>query len=374
MRTVGIHLRAFPIPSEAFVVEQARTLTRHRPVFLVREILAANEFECREFVATTPRGAGSKIFAFAPGAWAWGGRSALADLHLIHAHFGPNGAYAMPVAHQLKLPLLVTFHGFDATLRTSELLFNQGVFGLYYILNQRRLRRRASKVIAVSKFLASRLVAMGFSSQQIEQHYIGVDLQRFKPMPAFQRSRDIVCVARLTHAKGIADLIRAFASVHAQLDGSKLRLIGAGPCRQEFESLAAILGVADQVVFHGTMAHHLVAEVVRGCALSVLASKTGSDGWQEAFGLASIEAAAAGLPVIVTKHGGLPETVVDNETGLSVAEGDVKRLASSILAIMRDDAGRTAMGEAGRKRVVQSFDLYRQTSQLEDIYKEAALK
>lgn len=371
MKTVAFHLRAFPIPSEAFVVEQARSLRRYRAIFLAREVLQPTPFDCLPLVPGLPPTLTRKLFAFAPGAWAWGGSKALSDVDLIHAHFGPNGAYALSTARQLRVPLVVTFHGFDATLRRSELLWRQGIYGLYYLLHQRQLKRRASKVIAVSRFLAEKLVQMGFSSNQIEQHYIGVDLQRFQPLPENLRTRDVVCVARLTRSKGIAELISAFASIAADLPDSKLRLIGSGPCRQEFELLANELGIKSRIIFEGTMPHAQVAGTVRRCALSVLASKTGADGWQEAFGLASIEAAAAGLPVIVSKHGGLPETVVNNETGLLVPEGNVGELAAAMLAIMRDDAGRVSMGRAGRHRVTELFDLTRQTAKLECIYDQA---
>ncbi len=369
---VGVHVNVFPVPSEAFVGEQARSLRRFSPTLLVRRrSRPVNEFPC---LAIEAEGQGRwKRLAFAalPGLWAWGGIDRLRGLDLIHAHFGPNGVYALPLAASLKIPLVTTFHGFDATVTPSELLRNGGVLGIRYLMGQPRLRREGKRFIAVSRFIASRLLAMGFPESRVRQHYIGVDPMRFSPAPLSERTLDVVCVARLVEAKGINVLIRAFGKVAGKLPDSRLRLIGEGPDRPSFEALVSELGLADRVVFEGTMSHADVAAVVRRSAVSALVSQVGANGWQEAFGLASIEASAAGLPVIVSRHGGLPETVDEGRSGVIVEEGNADALADALLILLRDDALRARMGQAGRDRILESFDLSTQTAKLEDIYVEA---
>ncbi len=369
---VGVHVNVFPVPSEAFVGEQARSLRRFSPTLLVRRrSRPVHEFPC---LAIEAEGQGRwKRLAFAalPGVWAWGGIDRLRGLDLIHAHFGPNGVYALPLAASLKIPLVTTFHGFDATVTPSELLRNGGVFGIRYLMGLPRLRRQGKRFIAVSRFIASRLLAMGFPESRVRQHYIGVDPMRFSPAPLSERTLDVVCVARLVEAKGISVLIRAFGKVASKLPDSRLRLIGEGPDRPSFEALVSELGLADRVAFEGTMSHADVAAVVRRSAVSALVSQVGANGWQEAFGLASIEASAAGLPVIVSRHGGLPETVDEGRSGVIVEEGNVDALADALLTLLRDDALRARMGQAGRDRILESFDLSTQTAKLEDIYVEA---
>jgi glycosyltransferase involved in cell wall biosynthesis len=364
---VGIHLKAFPIPSEAFVIEQARTLTEFTPEFLVRELLSPDSgFPVHALASKWRR----RLFALLPGAWAFGGAEALRGLRLLHSHFGPNGVYGLSISEKLDIPLIVTFHGFDATVNRRELLLHGGVFGRKYLLGLPRLKARGAKFIAVSDFLQGKLAAMGMPQDKVVRHYIGVDLARFTPLAPESRRPDIVCVGRLVAAKGIADLIEAFALIAARFPETRLRLVGQGSGRAAFERLAQERGLQDRVVFEGTMPHAQVAELVRRCAVSVLASKTGQDGWQEAFGLASIEAAAAGLPVVVTRHGGLPETVVDGVTGLIVPEGGVAQLANALAQLLRDEALRTRMGTEARCHVEQNFNLSLQTRKLERIYTE----
>lgn len=367
---VAIHVNAFPLPSEAFVLEQARSLARFEPVMFVRRQLGAVEgIACKPIMAGR-RGWPAKAFALHPGTWAWGGAGAFAGVKLVHAHFGPNGVYALPIASALKVPLVVTFHGFDATVRAGALA-RGGLFGLRYLLGLPRLKRSAVKVIAVSRFIEARLRAMGFPETSIVQHYIGVDPDRFSPLPVAERSLDVVCVGRLVDAKGIEELIRAFARVAPRFPESQLRLIGNGPRHGAYADLARTLGLGQRVVFHGALAHQEVARVVAGCAVSVLVSKTGANGSQEAFGLGAIEAAASGLPAIVSRNGGLAETVEDGVTGCVIGEGSVDQLAEALSQFLGDAGLRARFGAAGRARVLERFDLSRQTPKLEDIYAEA---
>jgi colanic acid/amylovoran biosynthesis glycosyltransferase len=370
-RRVGIHLRSFPVASEAFVMEQARTLTRFDPVLLVRQQTAPCTLPIRALSDASHGGWRRRLFALAPGAWAFGGPQALKDLDLLHAHFGPNGAYALPMARRLGLPLVTTFHGFDATVDRRNLLTEHGLYGLRFVVSLPRLRREGRLFLAVSDFLRDRLLALGFPERRVRRHYIGVDIDRFVPLPLEQRRPDIVCVARLTHAKGVGDLIRAFARVAARHPNCRLRLVGAGPQRAAFEQLCSELEVQRQVVFEGTMPHERVAALLRRCSVGVLASRRGRDGWQEAFGLAAIEAAAAGLPVLVTRNGGLPEAVEQDRTGAVVDEGDVAAMADCLDQWLSQPTMAERMGAAGRRRVQQRFSLRVQTTILEEHYLEA---
>lgn len=368
VRRVGIHLRAFPIASEAFVVEQARALRSFRPEFLVRELLRLDSGMSVRAIDPHWR---RRLFALAPGAWAYGGREELNGLDLMHAHFGPNGVYALPISKALGIPLVVTFHGFDVTSDLKLLARDGGLFGARYVRGLPRLRNQGSRFIAVSKFIQGRLEGMQFPLNRIRQHYIGVDLSRFSPTQLEDRTLDVVCVGRLVAAKGIGELIRAFAKVANRFPESRLRLIGEGRERPVFQAMATELGLDTRIRFEGTMPHAQVADVVRHSAVAVLVSKTGIDGSQEAFGLAAIEASACGIPIIVSRHGGLPETVDDGESGLVVPEASVDALADALNQLLSSGAMREKMGIAGRAKTERSFDLYKQTEKLEEIYHEA---
>lgn len=367
MNKICIFIKDFPIPSEAFVIEQFISLNAFSPIIFTRKLLNTSQYSVKEISTNFKR----KLFAIAPGLWAWGGRQNFDGVKIIHAHFGPNGVYALRIAAQLKVPLIVTFHGFDVTVNKKELLFKSGLFGFFYVIFLPLLKWRVKYVIAVSKFVEKRLLELGFKKHQIRQHYIGVDLKKFNPLPFDQRSNDIVCVARLIDAKGIPELIKAFSRISQIQPSSRLRLIGSGEKKEEYIQLTKQLGISEKVIFEGTMPHFKVAEIVRRSSINVLASKKGKNGWQEAFGLASIEAGAAGLPSIVTNHGGVVETVIDGVTGYIVNEGDVDALALALATLLTDHEKRKAFGDAARRFVCENFDLIKQTQLLENIYMDA---
>lgn len=366
---VGIHVQTLPIPSEAFVLEQARSLTKFRPVMLPCHLLGPVGIECRAIQTSADRGLWRRrALAVWPGPWAWGGRAALADLSLIHAHFGPSGTVALPVARALDIPLVVTFHGYDATVRRWEMLKGGGVRDIRFMMFRKKLAEQSAALIAVSKYLKSILIQDGYPEQKIFQHYIGVDLERFQPTPENNRRPEIICVGRLMEAKGIADLIKAFHSLPSRHADKRLVLIGQGQDRPMFERLAIELGVSDRVEFAGTMPHTEVAGRVANSMLSVLFSHQGRNGWNEAFGLASIEAQACGVPSVVSDNGGLPETIVDGQTGIVVPQRDWKALGGVLEELLDDHSRCLEMGRNGRRHVEKNFNLHRQSQNLEYIY------
>lgn len=365
MKQIGLHLNRFPLPTETFVIEQARVLARYKPVFFVRKLLT---HVAGLDVRTIPDSAWDwrrRLFALAPDARVWGGDVA-ADL--FHAHFGTNGLYAGVLADACNAPLVVTFHGFDGTTRRMNLLLKGGVGGARLALRRSTLFHRADRIIAVSRFLASELLSAGVPESRLTQHYIGVDTARFQPLASRIDSQEIVCVGRLIELKGQNDLLRAFSMIAAEFPEARLSLIGDGPERGNLERLVRELGVGRQVSFEGVLPHSEVAARVREAAVCVSASRTALDGAREALGLASLEAAASGIPSIVTRSGGLPETVRDGLTGVVVAEASPGELADALRTMLRDRGQRERMGAAARAFVLESFDLRRQTARLEELY------
>ena len=286
---------------------------------------------------------------------------------LVHAHFGPDGVFASGIAARSRLPLVVTFHGYDATLRdqasdgSKRSVFNAGYQELF---------RRASVLIAVSEFIAGRLVDIGAPPTIIRRCYIGIPVP---PLIDEVRRRDGVCfVGRLVGKKGVSDLLQAVSMMPEPYRTVPVRIIGDGPLRPELENEADRLGVrADFLGFQSSTAvSHLLAKSKIFCG----PSKTSASGDSEGFGLVFLEAAAQGLPVVAYRHGGVPEAVADGLTGTLVAEGDVGALSRALASILADPARAEAYGRAGRARVERDFDIRDRTAELEDIYSQVAAK
>lgn len=192
----------------------------------------------------------------------------------------------------------------------------------------------------------------------------GVDAARFAPAAArpgagTTRPLMIGTVKKLEPKYGIDTLIRAFAllagdgSLRSALPaGLRLRLVGEGVQRAELQALAGSLGVADQVELAGAVPHDQVPVQLRTLDIYAAASRLDS----ESFGVAVIEASACGLPVVVTRVGGLPEVVREGETGLVVPREDPAALAQALRQLTVDAGLRERLGRQGREHVLRHYE------------------
>ncbi len=284
---------------------------------------------------------------------------------LVHAHFGTDAVSALPLARRNALPLLVTFHGYDIT---SRLLPTRA--GERYRRKLSEVFDYATRLIAVSDFIAGRLAELGAPEQKIRIHRIGIPAEAAPVAGEVSRS-GITFVGRLVEKKGVEDLFDAVAALPEPLRrATPVRIIGGGHLR---ESLGALSRRHDiDVEFLGPKSPSEVAAALSRSAIFCGPSKTAPDGDAEGFGMVFLEAARAGLPVAAYRHGGVPEAVLDGVTGLLADEGDVQGLSDRLETLLTDPGLAQRMGNAGRLRVIREFDINRQTALLEDMYDEVA--
>jgi colanic acid/amylovoran biosynthesis glycosyltransferase len=285
---------------------------------------------------------------------------------LIHAHFGIEGVSALSLARRLEIPLVTTFHGFDATLKMHAMLGSPAWFR--YPLLRRKLAREGDLFLCASTFIRERLLARGFPESRTHTHYIGVDCQAIRPREEFEEKPVILHVARLVEVKGTRYLLRAFATVARKYDRVQLLIIGDGPLRRPLQTLAASLGIQERVQFLGALPHADVLAWMRKAAMLVLPGVRTRTGREEGLGMVLLEAAATGLPIIGSRVGGIPECIVDGETGFLVPEREEEALAQRMGELLEDSAKRLQMGTAGRALIERQFDLERQTEALESFY------
>ena len=286
---------------------------------------------------------------------------------MIHAHFGPDAVYALPLARQLGVPLVTTFHGFEVTTSASALLRSGSPYLINYLLFKRQLARYGALFLCVSEHIRRHALALDFPEARTRLHYIGIEAP-VGDAEAASASLNILHVARLVEKKGTAILIRAFAAVKARHPKATLTIIGDGPLRATLEALATGLNVAGSVKFLGALPNAVVLDHMRNAAMFVLPSVTAASGDTEGLPITILEACALGLPIIATRHGGIPEAVRDGETGLLVPERDETALADAVDQLLGDQAVRSRLGAAARAHVRQHFNLQRQTAALEAHY------
>lgn len=289
---------------------------------------------------------------------------------LIHAHFGGDGGLAKPLSQRLSVPLVVTFHGYDATWDTPawRTVRNQGDFFRTLLLHRRdQVLKSADQIIAVSQFIRNQLLHRGAAAEKIVVHYIGIDRQRFYP-PADQQERAsiVLFVGRLVEKKGVAYLVQAMAAVQRQLPAVQLVIIGEGPLRSHLHSLTKQLSIRAQ--FLGKQPPDQVQQWMGRAQVFCGPSIIAQSGDAEGFGMVFAEAQAMGLPVASFATGGIPEAVIHGETGLLAPEKDIEQLAKNLIRLLKDAELRRRLALAGQAHVAAKFDLQKNTRQLESIY------
>jgi colanic acid/amylovoran biosynthesis glycosyltransferase len=285
---------------------------------------------------------------------------------LIHAHFGIEGVSALGLAMQLKIPLVTTFHGFDATLKTHAMLGSPAWFR--YPLLRGKLAREGNLFLCASSFIRQKLLEAGFPESRTHTHYIGVDCQSIRPRAEFEERPLILHVARLVEVKGTRYLLRAFAAVARHDERVQLLIIGDGPLRRQLQALTASLGLQERVEFAGALPHGAVLSWMRKAAMLVLPSIRTATGREEGLGMVLLEAAATGLPIVGSRVGGIPECMLDGKTGFLVSQRDADALARRMAELLEDPVRRHQMGTAGRALIEDRFDMHRQTAVLENFY------
>jgi len=367
MKEIGIYRRVFPLISEAFIKEQACNMMRYKPTFISNTLVSEIPFQNISVSQKDFFGIRQAIFLLTRSPNLFRHFDTLNQLALIHAHFGPDGVYAMALAEKLQVPFLVTFHGYDITISRTG-LWQTGQF-LYYqlIFHEEELKKKASAFIAVSHFIRSKLLEKGYPEEKVIQNYIGVDTAKFSPGKR-SAERYILCVGRHTQKKGIDTLLRAFARIARKYPSVSVIQVGTGSMTPDLNALAKALGIDNRVQFLGAQPHEAVLQLMRDAEIFALPSQVAKDGSCEGLPIVINEASACGVPVVSTWHSGIPEAVLNGETGFLVPERDDAALAEKLDTLLSDRALGKQMGQRGREFVCEMFDIRKQTVKLEAIY------
>jgi colanic acid/amylovoran biosynthesis glycosyltransferase len=276
---------------------------------------------------------------------------------LIHAHFSKASAYALPLARALGLPLVVTYHGGDATKKSNT---RNSALRVY---NRRRaqLWREAALILPVSDFIRGELAAAGCPPEKMIVHYNGADAERFKPAP---KQKLILFAARWVDKKGIDTLIAALTRLGPALEGWRVRLAGDGALKPELT--ARLQAASLNVELPGWIpAEDMPAEYAEAM-IHCVPSRRAASGDAEGLPMVCIEAMLSGCAIAATRHAGIPECVQDGVTGLLAPEGDDAALADILRTMIANiDATRT-MGESGRTRALEHFNLHIQSRRLQE--------
>jgi glycosyltransferase involved in cell wall biosynthesis len=226
-------------------------------------------------------------------------------------------------------------------------------------------------VLVRSESLRRALVDLGCDPKKIEIQRTGIPQEDF---PFRERSFpkngewQFVQAGRLIEKKGLPVTLRAFATFVRQYPCATLTIAGEGPLLAELQNLARELNIDARVSFTGFVSQQQLRDIYYRSHIFLHPSQTGGDGNQEGVPNAMLEAMASGLPVFATQHGGIPEAVENDVSGVLVPERDDSALADALLSAAKDPSFLSRIACAGADSIRKNFELRTQAQRLEDIY------
>jgi colanic acid/amylovoran biosynthesis glycosyltransferase len=281
---------------------------------------------------------------------------------LLHIYFGNNGLFWLPFLRSCPTPSLVSFHGADVQVnlssRAAKRLF-QELFATCVL------------VLARSESLASDLVNLGCPAQKLRIQRTGIPLDTFR---YFTRNRPtdgrwrLLQACRLIEKKGLPTTLRAFAAFLKRHPNADLTIAGDGPLRSLLEKLAEDLQLEGKIKFTGFISQSALLTLYQESHFFLHPSEQTPDGNREGVPNSLLEAMATGLACIATKHGGIPEAVTHQESGILVPESDFVDIEHWLERLATDDHLRESLGKHAAETIKEKFDLTTQIKKLEEIY------
>jgi glycosyltransferase involved in cell wall biosynthesis len=282
---------------------------------------------------------------------------------IIHGHGAKGGAYARLVGRSCKragrkVACLYTPHGGSLHYAPSS-----GAGRLYMAL-QRTLARTTDAVIFESAYAARRYAAqVGTVNCTVRTIPNGLHAEDFEPLAPSAAAADFLFVGELRHLKGLDVMLEALARVHA-VRPVRATVVGDGPDAVALKALAIQLGLGEVVSFVGALP---ATEAFRLGRALIVPSRA------ESLPYVVLEAAAAGLPILATAVGGIPEIVAATDTGLVAAE-DVAGLAAAMLNLLTDPAAACQRAQRLRESVARRLTVGGMTDRILDLYADFAAR
>lgn len=281
-------------------------------------------------------------------------------IDVVLAEYGTTAALVTPACQKAGVPLVAHFHGFDAS--RYDVIES---FGERY----RLMFDYASAVISVSKAMSEALVKLGCPREKIRLNPCGPSPIFFNVTPNYH-SNWLLAVGRLTAKKAPYLTLDAFRRALQVCPELKLRLVGAGELKEVVERLEDAWGLRGSVEMIDVASPEQIAEYMADAFAFIQHSVQAANGDAEGTPVAILEAGAAGLPVISTWHAGIPNVVLDGETGCLVDSGDTAAMGECITEMALDRNKSKLMGNRARAHVAGHYSMIHHMKALEKILRE----
>jgi glycosyltransferase involved in cell wall biosynthesis len=282
---------------------------------------------------------------------------------VVHIHWWfPGGLAAWP--GQVGVPVVLTSHGTDLFLADRSAPLRALA---------RRVLPTAQQMTVISSPLAARARALGVAAERIMVVPMPAPVANAPPSapPRTPVPGRMLFLGRLVARKGAHVALDALRHVAAAHPAAHLRIVGDGPERAALESRAQAAGVADRVTFVGAVPPSAVSAEYAQAAVFVMPAVTDWKGEQEGFGLVLVEAMRAGVPVVASASGGIPDVVRDGVTGRLVPEGDAAALATAVADVLSNPEAAALRAATAAQDMADRFSPEAIARTFHDVYQRA---
>lgn len=279
-------------------------------------------------------------------------------VEVLYGHYVNVSWPFIKIANELEIPIFVHALGLDLSIHFRNPLWRKR-YADY---------KHASGVFALNKIMKERLLSVGVPEKKIHIIPCGVNVPEKPVVRTATGSVRCLAVGRMVGKKAPIKLLESFRLALQGNPNLYLDYVGPGPLFAKAQEYVEEHALQGQVTLHGGQPHQVVTNLLQRADLflqhSIVDPETGDE---EGLPVVILEAMGCGLPVISTKHAGIPEAVLDGITGYTVEEGDVAGMAQRILELAEDARKRFKLGEAGWRRALDNYTWQIERAKLLDV-------
>lgn len=285
-------------------------------------------------------------------------------IDVVLAEYGMVGASIYKICKECNIPLIIHFHGADAHhIPTIEKFKTEYLSAFEY----------ASSIVAVSKNMVEALKELDAPEEKILYNPYGIDLEKFTTTEPEKNPQKLFFAGRFVEKKSPRNLILSFKKALEKVPDAKLVLAGDGPLLESTKQLSKKLQLNDSVIFKGVLTSNQVRDELKSSRAFVQYSVTAKDGDSEGTPNSILEASASGLPVISTKHAGINEAIINEETGLLSEENDVNSFSENIVKVLSNPEFAKNLGVNARAHIQKNYNIIERIKILDSLIEKTVL-
>ncbi len=276
------------------------------------------------------------------------------------ANYGPLGANIYEACIAANIPYSIVFLGFDANEKKTLTQYHAAY---------KAMLPRAQAVIVVAQSMQENLEAIAGPLNNLHFIPCGVDTAKFKPAGSKSDTFTFISVARFAEKKGPIHSLKAFTKVFQQIPIARLLMVGDGPMWEEAKSYVSENHLEKHVFFLGAKSQDEYLPLLQSANVFIQHSIITKAGDSEGTPVAILEAAACGLPTVSTRHAGIPDAVIEGETGILTDEHDIDAMAEACIFLAQNPLEAEKMGIAARQHVSEKYDVVKLSQKIKSILK-----